>query len=157
MAHNILRFQLILLIRRVNGQVRHYRTPQTKGFLIWFSSSRQVDVFDLFIKIRFFNSYLVSLTWLFSILFLSMLSSIAWFVIPSYLTSVLSSLKKGDCLYFSENNSHDTHSIWSIIANMFARHWIFTPILASTLWHCRFVSQSDSMNIITRRAMDLED
>ena len=28
----ILRFQLILLIRRVNSQVRHYRTPQMKGF-----------------------------------------------------------------------------------------------------------------------------
>ena len=72
--------------------------------------------------------------------------------IPSSLTTVLSSLKKGDCLYFSENDSHDIHC-----KHMFARHYIFTPILASTLWHCRFVSQSDSINISTRRAMDLED
>lgn len=28
---HVLRFQLMLLIRRVNSHVRHYRTPQTKG------------------------------------------------------------------------------------------------------------------------------
>ena len=85
----------------------------------YLSSSRQEDVFDLFIKICFFNFLcLVSLTWLFSILFSNMLSSIGWFSIPSLFTTVLSSLKKGDYLYFSENDSHDTHSIWSNIANI---------------------------------------
>ena len=85
----------------------------------YLSNSQQEYVFDLFIKICFFNFLcLVSLTWLFSILFSNMLSSIGWFSIPSLLTTVLSSLKKGDCLYFSENDSHDTRSVWSNSANM---------------------------------------
>ena len=66
---------------------------ERKNYLI--GSSRQVDVFDIFIKIRFFNSlFLVSVTWLFSILFSSMLSSIGWSSSPSLLTTVLSSSKR---------------------------------------------------------------
>ena len=90
-----------------------------ESFLIWFSSSRQVDAFDFLIKIRFFNSlYLAFLTWLFSTSFFSMLLSIGWFAVPSLFTTVLYSLKKGDSLHFSENDNHDAHSIWSIIPNI---------------------------------------
>ena len=75
--------------------------------------------FCFLIKICFFNSlYLAFLTWLFSTSFFSMLLSIGWFAIPSLFTIVLYSLKKGDSLYFSENDNHDAHSIWSIIPNI---------------------------------------
>ena len=88
-------------IKKLNYQVQKVTLENTEHRNHLISSSSQVDVFDLLIKIPFFNSlYFVSFIWLFSILFSSMLPSIDWFAIPSSLTTVLSSLKKGDCIIF---------------------------------------------------------